>query len=49
MKVRELAVPGAWEITPLLHADPRGVFYELFTDAAFTQFTGHRFDLYQAN
>jgi dTDP-4-dehydrorhamnose 3,5-epimerase len=49
VKVRELAVPGAWEITPQLHADPRGAFFEWFTDAAFTQFTGHRFDLQQAN
>ena len=49
MKVRELAVPGAWEITPQLHADSRGVFFEWFTDAAFTEFAGHRFDLHQAN
>jgi dTDP-4-dehydrorhamnose 3,5-epimerase len=49
VKVRELAIPGAWEITPQLHTDARGVFYEWFTDAAFTQFTGHRFDLHQAN
>ena len=49
MKVRELAVPGAWEITPQLHADSRGVFFEWFADAPFTQFTGHRLDLHQAN
>ena len=49
MKVRELAVPGAWEITPQLHADSRGVFFEWFTDAGFTAFAGHRFDLRQAN
>jgi dTDP-4-dehydrorhamnose 3,5-epimerase len=47
--VRELAVPGAWEITPQLHADSRGVFYEWFTDAEFAGFAGHRFDLRQAN
>jgi dTDP-4-dehydrorhamnose 3,5-epimerase len=46
---RELAVPGAWEITPQLHADSRGTFFEWFTDAAFTEFAGHRFDLRQAN
>ena len=49
VKVRELAVPGAWEITPQLHADSRGLFFEWFTDSAFTAFAGHRFDLHQAN
>jgi dTDP-4-dehydrorhamnose 3,5-epimerase len=49
MKVRELAVPGAWEITPQVHSDSRGVLFEWFTDSAFTEFTGHRFDLRQAN
>ncbi len=49
MNVRELAVPGAWEITPRLHADRRGTFREWFTQNAFTEMTGHRFDLGQAN
>ena len=49
MKARELAVPGAWEITPVVHADARGAFFEWFTDPAFTSITGHRFDLQQAN
>ncbi len=49
MKVRELVVPGAWEITPQLHSDSRGVFFEWFTDPGFTSMTGHRFDLRQAN
>ena len=49
MKARELAVPGAWEITPQLHLDSRGVFFEWFTDSAFTEFAGHRFDMNQAN
>jgi len=49
MKVRELAVPGAWEITPQVHSDSRGLLFEWFTDSAFTEFTGHRFDLRQAN
>ena len=47
--VRELAVPGAWEITPKLHADARGVFFEWFTEPGFTAIAGHRFDLRQAN
>ena len=49
MTVRELAVPGAWEITPQLHPDSRGVFLEWFSDPQFTAFAGHRFDLRQAN
>jgi len=49
VNARELAVPGAWEITPTLHADARGVFFEWFTDNAFRGFAGHRFDLRQAN
>ena len=49
MKARELAVPGAWELTPQTHTDSRGLFFEWFTDSAFTEFAGHRFDLRQAN
>ncbi|MEB3071656.1 dTDP-4-dehydrorhamnose 3,5-epimerase [[Mycobacterium] vasticus] len=49
MQVRELSVPGAWELTPKQHADSRGMFFEWFTDRAFTGFAGHRFDLQQAN
>ena len=49
MNARELVVPGAWEITPQLHADSRGVFFEWFTDPAFAAFAGHKFDMRQAN
>ncbi|MDT5327869.1 MAG: dTDP-4-dehydrorhamnose 3,5-epimerase [Mycobacterium sp.] len=49
MTFRELAVPGAWEITPTVHGDERGVFFEWFTDREFTAMTGHRLDLRQAN
>lgn len=49
MQVRELAVPGAWEITPTLHGDSRGVFFEWLTDKGFTEFAGHRLDVRQAN
>jgi dTDP-4-dehydrorhamnose 3,5-epimerase len=49
MTVRELDVPGAWEITPTVHPDPRGVFFEWFSDREFTAMTGHRLDLRQAN
>ena len=49
MKARELAVPGAWEITPQVHTDSRGLLFEWFTDSAFTEFAGHRLDLRQVN
>jgi dTDP-4-dehydrorhamnose 3,5-epimerase len=49
VKARELAIPGAWELTPQMHTDSRGLFYEWFTDSAFTEFAGHRLDLHQAN
>ncbi len=49
MTYRELAVPGAWEITPVQHGDPRGVFLEWFQGAPFRSATGHGLDLQQAN
>ncbi|UXA08039.1 dTDP-4-dehydrorhamnose 3,5-epimerase [Mycobacterium sp. SMC-2] len=49
MKVRELAIPGAWEITPTIHGDSRGLFFEWLTDHAFTEFAGHHLDVRQAN
>ncbi len=49
MKVRELSVRGAWEINPQVHTDSRGLFFEWFTDSAFTEFAGHPLDLRQAN
>jgi dTDP-4-dehydrorhamnose 3,5-epimerase len=49
VKARELAVPGAWEISPQVHTDSRGLFFEWLTDSGFTEFAGHRFDLHQAN
>ncbi|KUI25767.1 dTDP-4-dehydrorhamnose 3,5-epimerase [Mycobacterium sp. IS-1742] len=49
MTARELTVPGAWEITPTVHADARGSFFEWFTDREFSGFAGHRLDLRQAN
>lgn len=49
MSFRELKVPGAWEITPRIFPDPRGLFYEWFTDREFTEMTGHGLNLLQAN
>ncbi|NMR20876.1 dTDP-4-dehydrorhamnose 3,5-epimerase family protein [Cellulomonas fimi] len=49
MQVRELTVPGAWEIVPKLHGDPRGVFLEWFKAGEFAAAVGHPLDLQQAN
>ena len=49
MGVRELAVPGAWEITPRLNVDTRGTFFEWFTESGFEDMAGHTFDMRQAN
>ncbi len=49
MEYRELAVPGAWEITPRQFGDPRGVFLEWFKQATFAEQVGHPLDLQQAN
>jgi dTDP-4-dehydrorhamnose 3,5-epimerase len=49
MEVRELDIAGAWETTPTVHPDSRGLFFELLTDRGFTGFAGHRLDVRQAN
>ncbi|MET0451528.1 MAG: dTDP-4-dehydrorhamnose 3,5-epimerase [Mycobacterium sp.] len=49
MTIRELSVPGAWEITPKVFPDPRGRFFQWFTDSELTAMTGHRLDFRQAN
>jgi dTDP-4-dehydrorhamnose 3,5-epimerase len=49
LKVRELNIPGIWEVTPSLHGDSRGLFFEWLTDHGFTSFAGHRLDVRQAN
>ncbi|QTE30249.1 dTDP-4-dehydrorhamnose 3,5-epimerase family protein [Pengzhenrongella sicca] len=49
MTFRKLSVPGAWEVTPKQHGDPRGVFLEVFQGDPLRAAIGHRFDLQQAN
>jgi len=49
VQIRDLAIEGAWEITPRQFADDRGVFLEWFKDATFTDTVGHAFELQQAN
>ncbi len=49
MKFRELAVADAFEITPSVHPDNRGVFLEWFKAEMFEKTVGHQFELAQAN
>ena len=49
MDIRELAVPGALEITPRQFGDDRGTFLEWFKDEAFATAVGHDLALAQAN
>ncbi|MEO5711353.1 MAG: dTDP-4-dehydrorhamnose 3,5-epimerase [Nocardioidaceae bacterium] len=49
MEIRELSVAGAFEMTPKIIGDSRGAFLEWFRADRFTEATGHRFDLAQAN
>lgn len=49
MEIRELTVPGAWEITPRQFPDPRGVFLEWFKEPPFLDHVGHPLRLAQAN
>ncbi len=49
MHFRELAVPGAWVITPRLLGDARGAFAETFKSSEFEKATGRPFELCQVN
>jgi dTDP-4-dehydrorhamnose 3,5-epimerase len=49
MQVRELAVPGAFEFTPVQHGDDRGLFLEWFKIDLLRQAIGHPLELAQAN
>jgi dTDP-4-dehydrorhamnose 3,5-epimerase len=46
---RELSIPGAFEITPAVHSDRRGAFFEWFTETDFADMTGGRFGTRQVN
>ncbi|MFV2018280.1 dTDP-4-dehydrorhamnose 3,5-epimerase [Micromonospora sp. LOL_023] len=49
MKIRELEIQGAWEITPQQHGDPRGLFMEWYRVDQLTQAVGHPLRLAQGN
>ena len=49
MKLRPLAVDGAWELTPVQHGDERGLFAEVYKSNLLADSIGHQLDLAQVN
>jgi dTDP-4-dehydrorhamnose 3,5-epimerase len=49
MEIRPLAIEGAWEITPRLHPDPRGMFAEGFRVDHLAKHIGHELQVRQTN
>ena len=49
MQIRELAVPGAFEVTPEVHGDQRGSFHEWFRPDLFAEATGVHLTVAQGN
>ncbi|WP_426623234.1 dTDP-4-dehydrorhamnose 3,5-epimerase family protein [Leifsonia sp. McL0607] len=49
MQIRELSIPDAYEITPVQHADDRGLFYEFYRFDRLEEAVGHSLDLKQGN
>ena len=49
MKVRPLTVAGAFEVTPVQHGDPRGLFLEWYRFDTLAAAVGHPLNLAQAN
>ncbi|WP_433076464.1 dTDP-4-dehydrorhamnose 3,5-epimerase family protein [Dactylosporangium sp. CA-052675] len=49
MKIRQLSIGGAWEITPVLHGDPRGLFTEFYRFDHLAAEVGHPLRLAQGN
>ena len=49
MKIRPLSISGAWEITPVQHGDPRGLFLEWYRIDQLSAAVGHPLRLAQGN
>lgn len=49
MDFEQLAIDGAYVLTPAVHGDDRGLFYEWFKAPAFGQAVGHALTVAQAN
>ncbi|MFG2180315.1 dTDP-4-dehydrorhamnose 3,5-epimerase family protein [Streptomyces abikoensis] len=49
MRTRRMTIEGAWEVTPRLHADDRGMFTEWYRFDRLAEAVGHPLRLAQAN
>ena len=49
MQIRELSIPGSYEITPIVREDDRGAFLEWYRFDLLGEAVGHPLDLRQAN
>jgi dTDP-4-dehydrorhamnose 3,5-epimerase len=49
VRVRQLAIDGAYEVTPVVHKDARGRFLELYRHDRLAEAIGHPLRLAQAN
>lgn len=49
MEIRELSVPGAFEVTTKHFPDSRGIFLEAYKSSEFEKAVGHKLELRQAN
>ncbi|MFJ9518993.1 dTDP-4-dehydrorhamnose 3,5-epimerase family protein [Kitasatospora sp. NPDC101801] len=49
MKFRELSIGGAYEVTPQLHGDPRGLFMEWYRFDRLAEVVGHPLRMAQGN
>jgi dTDP-4-dehydrorhamnose 3,5-epimerase len=49
MKITPLSVPGAWEILPRQHGDPRGLFMEWYRSDVLAEVIGRPMGVAQAN
>jgi dTDP-4-dehydrorhamnose 3,5-epimerase len=49
VKITPLSIDGAWEMTPVQHGDPRGMFLEWYRADLLAEQVGHPLDLAQAN
>lgn len=49
MQIRELSIPGSFEITPIQRVDDRGIFLEWYRFDRLEEAVGHALDLRQGN
>lgn len=49
MRIEQLEIEGAYLVTPRVHSDDRGSFYEWFKAPSFAEAVGHPLTLAQAN